>query len=357
MKRLFFLDNLRWMTVLLVIVYHVFYIFNCSGVVSSINVQGIPVFDAFQMFVYPWFMVLMFIIAGVSANYALQKRSGKAFIKDRAIRILVPSITGMFAYGWIAGWIASQYAEDPEAFAQIPKAIQIMIIFLSGTGPLWFCQLLFPFCLVLMLIRKIDKHQKLTAWGEKASLPVLILMMIPFWISSMILNMPMITVFRIGIYFFSFMMGYCVFCHESVQERLEKVAVWLMIPVLLSGIVITALHYGENYADNAFLTNPLVNAYAWMMVLALFGIGRKYLNFQNKFTAFMTTRSQSYYLLHYTFVVSIAYLCVTRLTMLPFGVYYVLMFSGTALFLPLVTELLFRIPVLNTLLLGVTKKK
>ena len=303
MKRLYFLDNLRWITVLLVIVYHIFYIFNCSGVVSNINVQGIPVFDAFQMFVYPWFMVLMFVIAGVSANYALQKRSDKAFLKDRAVRILV------------------------------------------------------PFCLVLVLIRKADKQQKLVTLGEKANLPVIILLMVPLWCSSMMLNMPVITVFRIGIYFFSFLTGYCVFCHEHVQEQLEKASLWLMIAALFLGIVITAVHYGENFADNTFLQNPLVNCYVWLMVLALFGIGRKYLNFQNKFTSFMTSRSQSYYLLHYTFVVSIAYFCVTRLTALPFGIYYLLMAAGTAVFLPLVTELFIRIPIFNTLLLGVTKKK
>ena len=91
-KRLDYLDNIRWITVLIVIVYHLFYSFNCSGVINNIGIRGIPYFDAFLSFVYPWFMCLLFVVSGVSARYALTKRSSKEFIKDRAKRILLPSI-------------------------------------------------------------------------------------------------------------------------------------------------------------------------------------------------------------------------------------------------------------------------
>ncbi|MDE6004875.1 MAG: acyltransferase [Oscillospiraceae bacterium] len=353
MKRIYFLDNLRWTTVILVIIYHVFYIFNCSDVPSNFIVKGIPCFDAFLLFVYPWFMILMFAIAGCSSRYALQKRSGKEFIKDRNQRIFIPCIAGMFAYGWIGGYIGAQYSADAES---LPKAIQILIIILSGTGPLWFGQLLFVICLILMLIRKLDKKQKLLAIGEKANLPVLILLMIPMWLSSYILIMPMVTIYRLGIYGLAFLLGYYILSHERVQERLAKSAVWLMIPAIILGVIITILYYGQNYAELSFLQKPLINAYAWLMTIAIFGIGKKYFNFQNQFTAFMTSRSQSYYLLHYTFVVLLGWFCIEKLTSLSFGMYYIIIIVGTAILLPQVTELLLRIPILNRLLLGIVKK-
>ena len=40
-KRKNYLDNIRWITLCVVILYHVFYIFNSSGVISNIGVKGI----------------------------------------------------------------------------------------------------------------------------------------------------------------------------------------------------------------------------------------------------------------------------------------------------------------------------
>ncbi|MDE7121925.1 MAG: acyltransferase family protein, partial [Oscillospiraceae bacterium] len=289
-------------------------------------------------------------------RYALQKRSRKEFIKDRNHRIFIPCIAGMFAYGWITGYIGFLYSPDAESMKVLPKFVLGIIIFLSGTGPLWFGQLLFVICLILMLIRKLDQHQKLLKLGEKANLPVLIALIIPVWLSSMVLIMPYVTIYRLGIYGFTFLLGYYVLSHESVQERLAKFAIWLIIPAILLGIAVTILYYGKNYAEDSVLQSPLMNAYAWLMTIALFGIGRKYLNFQNTFTAFMTSRSQSYYLLHYTIISLLGWFCLEKLN-LPFGMYYVIIIVGTAVFLPLITELLIRIPVLNRILLGIVKSK
>ena len=61
-----YLDNIKWMTVVVVVIYHVIYMFN--GVVTS-GVIGpfVPVQyqDTFQYFVYPWFMLLLFVISGI----------------------------------------------------------------------------------------------------------------------------------------------------------------------------------------------------------------------------------------------------------------------------------------------------
>ena len=80
-KRLDYLDNIRWITVVLVIIYHIIYLFNNSGVISNIGVKGIQIMDTFLIFVYPWFMCLLFIVSGISCNYSLRKRNNKEFIK------------------------------------------------------------------------------------------------------------------------------------------------------------------------------------------------------------------------------------------------------------------------------------
>ena len=71
------LDNLRWFTVLLVLFYHVIYIFNNKGVEGGLGgfvegPSGQPQ-DIVMYILYPWFMMLLFVLAGISARYALEK--------------------------------------------------------------------------------------------------------------------------------------------------------------------------------------------------------------------------------------------------------------------------------------------
>ena len=354
MKRLNYLDNLRWTTVILVMIYHVFYIFNCCGVPTGIPVQGFPVFDIPCMFMYPWFMVLMYVISGMSARYALEKRTDKEFIHDRAVRILIPSLLGMLTYTLPTGWVGLQFAEGLE---NVPMFVNVIIMILSGSGPLWFCHLLFVICLILRLVRKIDKNQKLLALGEKANLPVLILLAVPVWLSSMVLNMPMVSVYRLGIYGLSFLLGYYVLSHEKVQETLKKYAFFVAGVGFVMGVVICILWKGQNYTADEFLQHPLINLYLWGMVLGILGLGRKFLNFRNDFTKFMGSRSQCYYLLHYTILSLSTYFCITRLSTIPVGVYYIINIVMLAICTPLLTEIMIRIPVLNRLLLGYIPKK
>jgi hypothetical protein len=101
-----YLDNIRWGTVLVVLVYHVFYLYNTVGVPFPIAQDaGLRTFDIFPYIVYPWFMVILFLIAGISARYALQKRTNREFLKDKVTKLLVPSTLGLFVYHWISGFI------------------------------------------------------------------------------------------------------------------------------------------------------------------------------------------------------------------------------------------------------------
>ena len=106
-ERKHYLDNIRWITLCVVIIYHVFYIFNSSGVISNINATGIKKLDVFCVFVYPWIMCLLFVVSGVSTRYSLKNKTNKEFIKDRTKRILIPSLIGIFVYGWISGYITN----------------------------------------------------------------------------------------------------------------------------------------------------------------------------------------------------------------------------------------------------------
>lgn len=120
-----------------VLFYHIFYIFNSSGVISNIGVHGIKELDAFCIFTYPWIMCLLFVVSGVSSKYSLCNKTHKDFIKDRTKRILIPSILGIFAYGWIGGLITNYYADIFAGNGNMtPSIIKYIIFSLIGSGVL-----------------------------------------------------------------------------------------------------------------------------------------------------------------------------------------------------------------------------
>ncbi len=100
-----YLDNLRWATVALVVVYHAFYMFNACGVPAGVGpFAPVQYQDALLPFVYPWFMVLLFVIAGMCARYSLEKRSAGEFVRSRTLKLLVPSTVGLFVWQWVTGY-------------------------------------------------------------------------------------------------------------------------------------------------------------------------------------------------------------------------------------------------------------
>lgn len=352
-ERKYYLDNIKWITVLLVILYHVFYIFNCSGVVSNINVQGIPEFDAIQVFLYPWIMCLMFAVSGISSRYSLKKRTNKEFIKDRAVRILVPSIAGTFAYGWIAGYYTNIYGNIfGENANMIPGFAKYITFSLIGMGPLWYCHVLFLASVLLVIIRKIDKKDKLSELLRNIHPLVLIPIALLVWESSKVLNVPVVTVYRLGIYLLMFFLGYYILSNEELLGKMEKIAKPLMGVALLAGIVYTIFFYGQNYSSDTVLQHWATNFYLWIATIAILVFGKKYLNFSNKFSIYMTKNNFNYYVLHYTVELILSYVIVTYLN-LPFILNYVLIIIGTVVILPILIEIVKRIPVVKKLILGV----
>lgn len=351
--RKYYLDNIRWATVLLVMAYHVFYAFNAVGVLGGVgSFREVQYQDAFLYFVYPWFMVLLFVIAGISARYALEKCAGRAFIGKRTWKLLVPSTLGLLVYQWIVGYFNIKIGGGLE---YLPPFLIYPVSALSGTGPLWFAQVLWLYSLIIVWIRKMDKEDRLWKLGEKSNIFVLLLLVLPLWGGAQILNMPMLTMYRLGIYLVAFLLGYLVFSHESVQETLAKYGLPLLLVAVVTGVIYTVYYFGDNYAEAYVLKNFFTNGYAWLMVLGILGFGKKYCDRQNGFSAYMTKSSFGLYVLHYTFIVIPCYYLKEKTT-LPVWIIYIAALLIVYVCTPLWYEVLRRIPVIRCLVLGIRKK-
>lgn len=253
-NRRLYLDNIRWITVLIVVVYHVIYMFNGVqpfGVIGPFH--DCQYQDAFQYMVYPWFMALLFVVSGMSARYALEVHDTKEFIRARTRKLLVPSTIGLFVFQWILGYYNMQISGAFDRMQAVPAPVLYLIMAVSGTGVLWYIQVLWILSMLLLLVRKIEKDV-LWKLGAKTPVWLLALFAIPVYGAAQILNTPVVTVYRFGIYGFCFFAGYFVFSHDEVVDRLSKWWGIFTITAVGLGLFYTIHYFGENYA-----TAPVIN--------------------------------------------------------------------------------------------------
>ena len=238
----------------------------------------------------------------------------------------------------------------------IPTPIKYIIWSLIGIGPLWYAHVLFISSLLIVLIRKIDKKQRLDKLSNKVNLPILFVLCIVVLGASYILNTPVVTVYRWGIYLLMFLFGYYIFSNDKIIEKLENIAIPLGIITLIIGILFTFMNYGHNFGTDEFLTNIFTNIYLWFVILSAFGFSKRFLNFNNKFTNYMCKNNFGFYVLHYTVQIVIAFILVEYVKLNNFIFNYIILTLGTIIVLPIITVIIKKIPILNKLLLGISKK-
>lgn len=366
-KRRYYLDNIRWSTILLVVIFHIFFYYNNIGIAPMF--QGVPEYQGrmtfggiYQYLVYPWFMVLLFIVSGVSARIVLKKQTSRQFMKSRVDKILVPSTLGVLAFGWVGGYIIYLNNARPTMPEGTPGFVAVIISVLSGIGALWFCHVLFVAILVLMMIRFLiakgkGTDDKVCQWVcnrtnsyLKLGLLLIILFLI-LWGGSHVLNMPVITSYRNGIYIPAFLMGYYVFSNETVVDRLKK----MVLPMLLAGIVTGVIYikncYGMAYGDIAVLSRLDTNLYGFIVILFLLGAMARFCDKRNGLTDYMNRHSFGIYVFH------IPVLLVTNYLLADSGwnmaaVYAVELVSALVWSI-ILYEIVSRIPILRYWILGI----
>ena len=104
-----YIDNIKWITVVLVVIYHVIYMFN--GVTTYGVIGPFSEFqpqDVFQYIVYPWFMFLLFVVSGMSARFELDtketNKNKKHVFKDSKNKWYEEYANTLWEYGYIDGY-------------------------------------------------------------------------------------------------------------------------------------------------------------------------------------------------------------------------------------------------------------
>jgi peptidoglycan/LPS O-acetylase OafA/YrhL len=359
-------------TVLLVLLYHVIYFYNNKGVFGGVGGfgDGPQYQDVLMYILYPWFMPLLFLLAGISSRYSLERHSAKEWFKSRTLKLLVPSTIGLFVFQWMTGYFNTLIARQT-VLASLKQPALYFLWVVSGTGPLWFIQDLWLFSLLLLLIRKITcSTETCKSASSKSSISIppslsiiwILLLGILFWLGEQTLIMNprpesadgLYNLYKPFFYLIPFLMGYFVFSRDEVQEAVRKAWIPLMAAAVVSGIALIVTTWGENNTTPEYLSSPLNCLYGWLMCLAMMGWFNARFDGTNALAGYMTRSSFGFYIVHYLIIASIGSTMFYH-TQLPPAAMYIILTIAVFTLSPLLYEVLRRIPFIRWCVLGIKK--
>ena len=366
------IDNLRWVTVLLVLLYHVVYFYNNKGVFGGVGGfgDGPQYQDVLMYILYPWFMPLLFLLAGIGSRYSLEKVPAGQWFKSRTRKLLVPSTIGLLVFQWMVGYF-NTHVGGTDVLAAVPQPVKYLIWSVNGIGPLWFIQDLWMFSLILLIIIAIDKNGRFHSWcGKVASgklgMALIVLLVFLFWLGEKTLIMNpraesadgLYNLYKPVFYFIVFMMGYLVFSHDKVQETLGSFWAPMMLFAAVTGAVLVITTFGQNNTLPRYMASPLNCLYGWLMCLAMMGWFKAKFDYTGKFAGYMTKSSFGIYVVHYLVIAGVgSYMYFNMREQLPpFAMYLILTVAVFAIS-PLIYEGLHRIPFVRWCVFGEKKVK
>lgn len=362
------IDNLRWSTVLLVLLYHVVYFYNNKGVFGGIGGfgDGPQYQDVLMYILYPWFMPLLFLLAGTGSRYALERHTGREWFGARTRKLLVPSTIGLLVFQWMTGYFNTHVA-GVDVLAAVSQPMKYLLWAFSGIGPLWFIQDLWLFSLILLLVRKLDGKDRFSTWcgkalGGKYGIVWLLLIGVLFWLGEQtMITEPrpesadgLYNLYKPLFYLVPFLMGYFLFCNDAVQELLGKYWIPLMTAAVVTGAILTVATFGQNNTTPQYLGSVMNSLYGWLMCLAMIGWFKAKFDRTGYIASYMTRSSYGLYIVHYLVVVSLGYMMKIH-THLPPAAMYLILIVAVFTLSPLLYEGLRRIPIVRWCVLGEKK--
>lgn len=306
--RKYYIDNLRWMSLLWLIPYHTAMAWNVWSEPNYIFFEENKLISSIVVFLSPYFMPLLFLLAGISTKYALQKRSHREYLRERVHKLLVPLLFGTaalmpilcyfgdkFNCGYNGGFL-SHYAVFFTKYTDLTGADGGFSL-----GQFWFLLYLLIISLAAVGILKIAEKFPVK---KPISFPVVLLLGLPLPILSEILS---IGGKSLAEYLYIFLIGYFVFTDEKVTDSAKKYCRILMI----SGLAVSFLNvYLFIWSGKSYDVLNSVTKYIseWLMLISLIGFAKKYFNFNGKISRYLKARSFLFYIFHFVWVVTFQYL-------------------------------------------------
>ncbi len=351
-QRFDFLDWLRVIAIFLLLFFHTGMLFVGWGWHIT-NAETIPALQLPMDLAHRLRMPLLFVIAGAGMWFALQRRSGGAFTRERTLRLLVPVIIGMFlivppqvyierlAHGdWHGGYL--------DFFFQRVLQFQPYPAGDFSWHHLWFIVYLYAYALLLLPLmlwwRSLSKHGvrpvvRPGAW--------LLLLALPLGLNEALLkpHFPETHNLTSDWYIFNHYLlltvyGFVLASSAGIWDWLaqfRRKALAIALTITIGGL--SLIEMGVIHRDTA-VDSLFANVFTWTWLMTFLGYGRQFLSFSNRLLVWARDASYPIYILHQTVIIVIAWF-VIRQPWAPWTKYWVVL-GATLVVCVLLYEFLLR---------------
>ncbi len=300
-----YIDNLRNITILLLFFVHTFMIWNDFGSKFYIWQEENKVLSTLIVLVNPWFMPILFVLAGMSARYALEKRTVKEFV-IQSNKLLIPFILGLLFLIPFQTLYARKFFDnyDGNVLDNIKYFFTNLTDF-SGydgaftPGHLWFILFLFIISMITLIIIRFIPYQRIMSKVEKVSIIGMFFLFVPIWLMYYLGNFGG---YSVGKNLALYLIGYYMLSNDLIMDKLEK-----HIKVLAGLYIVGTILLGSLYYKFSYYGDLWINFIGWATILTLLVLGKRFLNNRTKFTEYFNKASYPLYILHQTILVVLAY--------------------------------------------------
>ncbi|MDE6713893.1 MAG: acyltransferase family protein [Lachnospiraceae bacterium] len=301
-----YIDNLRNITILLLFPVHTFMVWNDFGSRFYIWMGENRLLSTLIVLVNPWFMPILFVLAGISARFALKKRTVSEFIRQRVRKLMIPFVCGLlflvpfqalYARKYFDGYSGGLFDHWKYFFTHLTDFTGYDGAFTPGH--LWFILFLFVISMITLIFFRLMPYERLAVKVERIPTIGIFLFFLPVWLMYYLGNFGG---FSIGKNLMLYLIGYYVLSNDLVMERLEKNIRLLLGLCLIGTIALIVLYYRFTYYGDLW-----INYIGWNSILCLLVLGKKFLNRHTKFTEYFNQASYPVYILHQSILVAVAY--------------------------------------------------
>ncbi len=334
-----YIDVIRIICILLLFPFHTAMIYNNYNELWYLRGEPLAGASMILYLVYPWWMSLLFVMAGMSTSFALKHRTMGKYISERVHKLLIPFVAALFlivpVQTFIADCVYNGYALG--YFAHFKEFFKLTDwVGADGhftPGHTWFILYLFIISIVSAPIIYTCHKKNIAIKGEKITLAKLMPLFLIIMVAESILNIGGKSLTEFMAYF---LLGYFVFSKDETEKCLEKnwkllVGVFLVFMVIRGSMALTMPMWNEApgvYGKIADIIWTLVYfIYGWVGILTFLAVGKGFLNFSNKYTQYFAKATFPIYLIHQSVIVIVGYFVMPIVNM-PYLQFVVIMCSS-----------------------------
>ncbi len=326
------LDWLRVLAILAVFVFHSARFFDPMDWHVK-NPATYPFLALPMMFFVVWGMPLLFVISGASVFYALKKRNAGPFLKERAVRLLVPLAFGIFTHiMWQVYLERLTHGRFKGSFIEfIPHYFDGLYGFGGNFAwmglHLWYLELLFVFSLfflpLFIWLRRGSGQGVLSRVAGFLSFPGgVYLLAIPLWLLLVLPNPDSVWTARVfggwgmvqhAVFFFG---GFLLVSDERLYDSVRRLR-WVSLAAGSAIVPWLAVMYSRSgepaYGTPYFVQIlTLFGLSAWLWVLAIIGFSAQRLRHPKPFLAYANEAVLPFYILHQTALLTLGFFIVRQ---------------------------------------------